>query len=630
MDHFCHLEIKAINDEERTVEGFASTEDIDRINDVVLASAFKSTLKDFMTNPVLTLMHNIHNIPGHIMEAKIIQGKGLFVKAFIDSTEEVLWTKIKEKSLRAFSFGFKTKKWHTEEKDVNGAKVEIRIIEDLELLEIALVSIPMNKMALFSAVKGWENGRSIDIECEGGCKSCGNCLDNYKNYMVTELKSWEGLELKNVVPHKVYPLAPIDMRWSFTAADGNAILGDPDNPNWARYKTVHTFFDPENQESRAGFKLPHHKMIDGSLKTVWRGVVAAFTATRGGRTPLTGVPASEIPRIQAHLQKHAAEFDRTLGGKEFWQTELKLSTEDNDIDYIKVVKEGIETEPTANDGSEKYKQELLLRANNVIKDIENKIWSETDDEVKFRIKDPEVFKENSFRQIVVKDEKPRVFGIVGRLKGEKDTALQSLRFPKKEAWDLIKAKAWVRENPDIRKQFEQDAKNIHIIGFIQPNEIVLSYKYNSDNDSHDYIVIDNENPDNGSTVRMFQAIINDNSITLSESESTYQDTEKAGRSLSRKNKKRLNGIIGNLDSAIIELRGFITEFDIEVPKPDKSDTEIESKETESNTQETNETKNDQEKADEVVTEDISYLFEPQINVTELSSEEFKELLGNNN
>lgn len=189
MDHFTHFEVKAIDDKERTVEGWASTEDIDRINDVVKAEAFTKTLKDFMSNPVLTYMHNLRAPIGHVVDAEVVKGKGLFVKVFVDSTEEDIWTKVKEKTIRAFSFGWRTLKDHTETIKKNGGSVELRVIDELELIEVALVSVPMNRRALFSAVKSFARPQGIDLVCEGGCKDCGECLESYRKSMIDGLES---------------------------------------------------------------------------------------------------------------------------------------------------------------------------------------------------------------------------------------------------------------------------------------------------------------------------------------------------------------------------------------------------------------------------------------------------------
>ena len=117
----------------------------------------------------------------------------------------------------------------------------------------------------------------------------------------------EEIEEKGVVSYKKFPLADEGVSWSFSAADGNIILGDP--PNWNRYASVHTWVDSANKETRGAYKLPHHKDISG-IKTVWRGVSAAGNALMGARGGVN-IPSSDTGGAKGHLAKHYAEFKKT-------------------------------------------------------------------------------------------------------------------------------------------------------------------------------------------------------------------------------------------------------------------------------------------------------------------------------
>ncbi len=637
IDHFFHAEIKAVNDEERTIEGWASTEDIDRINDVVLAKAFKGTLKEFMRNPVLTFMHDLRMPVGSIKEAKVVPGKGLWVKAFIDTTEERIWQKVKQGTIKAFSFGFKILNFHEEK--IKG--VLLRIIDELDLLEVALVSVPMNRNALFSIIKAFEPGRSVDLVCDGGCKECGKCLENYKATIIEgleltpiELKTVaeivefiksKGLELvedKAIVPFKKYPLAPEGMRWSFTSAEGSAILGDP--PDWNKFKAVHTWFDPENDETRAGFKLPHHKEVGGQVKTVWRGVVASWA-----RRTTADIPASEMPGIESHLRKHAKEFDRELGGKDFWLEEIKQATEtDKDLDYLnEVIKVGIEAETETDEAKED--EALLAKYKEFLVGIEheNKIWEETENEIRNRLKAPDLFKEGSFRRITLKKDKPRVFAIIGRLKGETTTSLQALRFPKEDTWTLAKAKAWVKDHPDVVKQFDEvDAKNFHIINFIQPEEIITDYSHEvtGEGECWKYTITEGENPTVGSKVRQFTVThVGDNNCTFSEREGVFSDAEKIGQSLSSKNRKSIQAVIDTMKQNAGILEAFLKANSASKPDGDKDKDKGKSKEVEPTGAEPDNNKKDTEgKEGDIQTVDISSLLnlQPEVKVVELSED----------
>ena len=110
-----------------------------------------------------------------------------------------------------------------------------------------------------------------------------------------------------------------------------------------------------------------------------------------------------------------------------------------------------------NEGQIQIRSKSILDA---IKEGENmetieKIWEETENEIRHSVRDPKDFQQDSFRRITLKRDKPRVFAIIGKLKGETKTTIQSLRFPKADGWTMAKAKQWVKEHPEISRSFEE-------------------------------------------------------------------------------------------------------------------------------------------------------------------------------
>jgi hypothetical protein len=89
-----------------------------------------------------------------------------------------------------------------------------------------------------------------------------------------------------------------------------------------------------------------------------------------------------------------------------------------------------------------------------------KVWEETENEIRHRLRDPGDFEEDSFRRITLKRDKPRVFAVAGRLKGETTLTVQSVRFPKDDGWTMAEAKKWMADHPDLGK-----AADIDIITF---------------------------------------------------------------------------------------------------------------------------------------------------------------------
>lgn len=82
---------------------------------------------------------------------------------------------------------------------------------------------------------------------------------------------------------------------------------------------------------------------------------------------------------------------------------------------------------------------------------------DTNGEFAVRLRDPGDFQDGSFRRIPIKREKPRVFGIVGRPKGEETTRLQSLRFPKDDGWTRSSVREWLDAHPDTGKAVDVGA-----------------------------------------------------------------------------------------------------------------------------------------------------------------------------
>ena len=107
------------------------------------------------------------------------------------------------------------------------------------------------------------------------------------------------------------------------------------------------------------------------------------------------------------------------------------------------------------------------------KEIENKKWDETENEIRHRVREPELFKEGSFRYITLKKDKPRVRAVIGKLKDEDVMKIQSLRFPKSDGWTMTEAKAWVKAHPDVIKTIEEEEI---IMGIDDLEEMVASLK----------------------------------------------------------------------------------------------------------------------------------------------------------
>lgn len=159
------------------IKGYVSTEDLDRWKEIVLKTAFDSSIDEyFKTNPQMLYQHNHDKSVWKFIDYEIDQ-------KWVNMTWEVLnnididWVDLFQRlnnwTLKTFSIWFRVKEmdfhldwkliaslkkdeiyiwdWVTDEQFFNNRV--IRTIKDLELLEVSLVNIPMNWNATFKVIK---------------------------------------------------------------------------------------------------------------------------------------------------------------------------------------------------------------------------------------------------------------------------------------------------------------------------------------------------------------------------------------------------------------------------------------------------------------------------------------------
>jgi len=83
---------------------------------------------------------------------------------------------------------------------------------------------------------------------------------------------------------------------------------------------------------------------------------------------------------------------------------------------------------------------------------------ETESEIRIRILPPGNFQSDSFRRTTLKDSKPRVFAIIGKLKGETSTTVQALRFLKDDGWTKASAVKWAKDHDFVKMASSLDWK----------------------------------------------------------------------------------------------------------------------------------------------------------------------------
>jgi hypothetical protein len=151
-------DVKA-TDDGWTVSGYGSTfGNVDLGNDVVMPGAFKRSLQ---AGGKVRFLHS-HDPRMVLGVAKSLRedDKGLFGEFKISKTKlgEDTRQLLKDGAMDSFSIGFITKEYEWTEKG------EVRQLKDVDLLEVSLVSIPMNPQAMVTNIKSYLLSLGIDLD----------------------------------------------------------------------------------------------------------------------------------------------------------------------------------------------------------------------------------------------------------------------------------------------------------------------------------------------------------------------------------------------------------------------------------------------------------------------------------
>jgi hypothetical protein len=107
------------------------------------------------------------------------------------------------------------------------------------------------------------------------------------------------------------PLAERDREWDGDAAETHvrewADAGDEPNPE---YRDAHVWYDADKKNNFTAYKLLIADVIDGKLKAVPRGVMAAGAIMDGARGGID-LPKDDIERVKSHLAKYYKKMGDT-------------------------------------------------------------------------------------------------------------------------------------------------------------------------------------------------------------------------------------------------------------------------------------------------------------------------------
>ena len=154
------FEVKATAEENNifTFEGYASTfNNVDHGDDIVIRGAFSNSLSKNSQVPILW-QHQMSEVIG-ISVQLYEDDKGLFIKGNLPKDDTLVSGRIipqmKVGSIKEMSIGFFTKNY-------DRAKDGIRLLKEIDLFEVSLVTKAMNSQALVTGFKSFETLRDIE------------------------------------------------------------------------------------------------------------------------------------------------------------------------------------------------------------------------------------------------------------------------------------------------------------------------------------------------------------------------------------------------------------------------------------------------------------------------------------
>jgi len=141
-----YIELKAVDEEKKTVSAYVSTYDWDRMNEKFVKGAWR--LDNYKKSPVVLWAHNYGRPP--IAKALKIEedDKGLMAEMIFDEQDEFamkIFGMFRRGFLNSFSVGFKPNKYITEQ--LAGTEEKGIVWTDAELLEFSAVPVPANPQA---------------------------------------------------------------------------------------------------------------------------------------------------------------------------------------------------------------------------------------------------------------------------------------------------------------------------------------------------------------------------------------------------------------------------------------------------------------------------------------------------
>jgi len=266
-------------------------------------------LQSLINLPIVGFGHDSNKVIGHIIDFEA--NSAIYAIAKIE--DEEAWEKIKKGEWQYTSpriIAFDVEKTAEGEIVKNFIFDHVAFVNQPAFTQKPAIPLTANYCDFSQVLTASLEGHSIVTELprnELGNK--GN--EGKKPEAEKEGKSLEILCAGAIPPHDS-PKAPKDRPWDGDAAKERirGWAGGPEKEkiDWNKYAKAFAWVDPKHKDDFSGYKLPHHDVVDGELKVVWRGVVAAMQALLGARGGVD-IPESDREAVYRHLANHYRQFD---------------------------------------------------------------------------------------------------------------------------------------------------------------------------------------------------------------------------------------------------------------------------------------------------------------------------------
>jgi len=199
--HYQVVENKSTGEKDYFITGYISTSDLDIYNDIVTEKGLKSMFEQLKSKTIkLDYDHEAwRDSPNILPVGKIIESridsKGLWVKAELNDASpkfKSLWKSIRKGFVDAFSIAFKPITVVT--KNING--VTVRLLDNVELLNVALTGVPVNSHAKITDVmmKALLENSEVKTMTEQEVKSEEQPIEESQEEVVEKVESTESAE----------------------------------------------------------------------------------------------------------------------------------------------------------------------------------------------------------------------------------------------------------------------------------------------------------------------------------------------------------------------------------------------------------------------------------------------------